>query len=502
MGNKQLKFGAVLSYFSIALNILAGLIYTPWMVAQIGQADYGLYTLANSLIGLFLMDFGLSLATSRYVAKYRAEGRQDKVDEFLGVIYKLYLLISAVILIALVIVYFLIDTIYVKLTPDELQKFKVVYIMAAAFAVVNFPFVTFNGILNAYEKFVPLKLADVIYRVLLIAGTVVTLLLGGGLYGLVAIHAAVGLLLILYKFLVIKKTVPVKPNFRHRDWSLYKDIFGFSIWITIASLAQRLVFNITPSILGVVASSAAIAVFGIIATIEGYTYTITNAINGMFIPKISRIYTAENASENMMPLMLKVGRFQYALSGLIAVGFAVVGKQFITLWMDASYIDAYAGILLVIIPGMFYNSLEIANTAMTVQKKVDLQAYINVAMGVVNVALSFVLSRYWGVLGACLSIFVAYMLRAVALMVVYHKVMKFNMVVFIKRCYVRMSIPMLITVAFGLAMNHWIADGGWIHLLMKAAMVCVVYLITMVLLGLDREEKAQIIRWLQRRKRS
>ena len=43
----QLKMGAMLAYFTMAFNIVAGLIYTPWMVAKIGQADYGLYTLAT-----------------------------------------------------------------------------------------------------------------------------------------------------------------------------------------------------------------------------------------------------------------------------------------------------------------------------------------------------------------------------------------------------------------------------------------------------------------------
>ena len=61
----QIKFGAILSYVSIAVNIIAGLLYTPWMVNQIGGDDYGLFTIVNSLITLFMVDFGLSAATSR-----------------------------------------------------------------------------------------------------------------------------------------------------------------------------------------------------------------------------------------------------------------------------------------------------------------------------------------------------------------------------------------------------------------------------------------------------
>ena len=45
----QIKMGALISYLSLALNTVTGLIYTPWMVSKIGQANYGLYSLATSL---------------------------------------------------------------------------------------------------------------------------------------------------------------------------------------------------------------------------------------------------------------------------------------------------------------------------------------------------------------------------------------------------------------------------------------------------------------------
>ena len=38
--NNQIKLGALLSYFSIAVNVIAGLFYTPWMInsIEIGRA--------------------------------------------------------------------------------------------------------------------------------------------------------------------------------------------------------------------------------------------------------------------------------------------------------------------------------------------------------------------------------------------------------------------------------------------------------------------------------
>ena len=35
MKNKQYLFGAFISYFAIFFNIIAGLVYIPWMVGKI-----------------------------------------------------------------------------------------------------------------------------------------------------------------------------------------------------------------------------------------------------------------------------------------------------------------------------------------------------------------------------------------------------------------------------------------------------------------------------------
>lgn len=286
----------------------------------------------------------------------------------------------------------------------------------------------------------------------------------------------------------------LKINWKYSDFSLYKDIFGFSIWVTISSLAQRLVFNITPSILGTVASSAAIALFGIVATIEGYTYTITTAINGMFMPKISRIYERGGEKDELMPLMLSVGKFQYAINGLIVAGFAVVGKEFINLWMGPTYLDAYYGILLVIIPGLFFNSMQIANTAMIVRKKVNLQAWVNLGMGMANVLLSIILSSYFGVIGACISISIAYMLRAVVLLFIYKRVLKIDMASFVVNCYFRMGIPIIITIMLRFLMNSLLPNGGWLVLAAKGVVIVGIYAVVTLLLGLNSEERNKLLR--------
>ena len=489
---KELKIGAVIAYFTIAFNIISGLLYTPWIIEQIGDADYGLYTLANSLINLVLFDFGLSAATSRFVSKYLAEGRQDKVDRTLGVIYKLYLLLDAVIFLVLFVLTFFLEQIYSNLTPMEISRFRVVFIMSAAFALINFPCVTFTGILNAYEKFISLKVADALYRVATVSITVIALLCNGGLYALV-VHVGVGLLTLAFKFYIIKSKTPLKVNFRYKEKGAFRGLFTFSVWITVSTLAQRLVISITPSILGMVASSVTIAAFGIVALLENYIHMITTALNGMFMPKIARIFQKEDATAKFNELVVTVGRFQFALNGLIVVGFLLLGKEFILLWLDETYIVGYYGLFLIAIPNLFYYSMQIANTAMIIKNYVKIQAITNLVVGVLNVILAFILAKYYGVIGACVSICVVYTLRNVGYFIAYRKMLQLDLIKIIKECYVPLGIPMAITIAGGFGLNYVMAGDSWVLFALKVAIVSCLYAVLMFVMGLKREERQSLL---------
>lgn len=129
-----------MSYLAIGVNILAGLLYTPWMIHSIGRENFGLYTLAMSVISLFVFDFGLSSAVTRFIAKYLAEGRQDRADNCMGLVYRLYIIIDIVMMLVLFGVYFFIPQLYKELTLDEIESFKIVYVIAAIYSVISFPF--------------------------------------------------------------------------------------------------------------------------------------------------------------------------------------------------------------------------------------------------------------------------------------------------------------------------------------------------------------------------
>ena len=270
----QIKIGAIISYIAMAISIVMGLVYTPWMVSSIGKENYGLYTLATSLINIFMLDFGLGSAVSRFVSKYRAENNQEGINNILGIIFKLYIAIDAVVVVIFAVLFFFLGSIYTKLTPAEIEQFKVLYVMVAGFHLVSFPFAPLNGILNAHEKFIQLKICDLVSKLSTVLFVVLALSFSANVVSVVFANIASGLLVILIKLIIVKSQVPIKINFKAGGKDLYKTLFAFTLWTTVISIMQRFTHSFAPSVLGMTSSSVEIALYAPAVTLEAYFYTL------------------------------------------------------------------------------------------------------------------------------------------------------------------------------------------------------------------------------------
>lgn len=487
--SQQVKYGAILSYLGIVVYILVGLLYTPWMIRVIGKDDYGLYTLAYSIVSLFVFDFGISTAIQRFVAKYLAEGNKEKVNHCVSLVYKLYLYIDIVIFIVLAIVYVLIPSIYRELTPEQISRLEIVFVMAGLFSVVSFPFIPLNGILSAHEKFVQLKSCDLLSKVLTVGINVLCLYCGGGLYELVLTNVSVGFFTIVVKFFIVRQQTHIKVQFGYKDKTEMRSLLGFSGWTTIVALCQRCIFNIAPSILGMFAGAGVIAVLGISISLEAYTYTFACALNGLFLPRISRIL---NDKGDVLPLMIRVGRIQILTMGLILVGFIIVGRDFIMAWLGEGYEEAYICTLLLIIPAFLLLPADIADQTLIASGNVKYRAFVYVGMAVINIPLSMIMTKYYGLIGLASSIFIAYMVRNIALFYVYYSKLHINVFNFLHNTYVRMLPGLLLSIGISYASVCMVSFVSWKGVAIKTIVVIVSYTTCLFFLAMNESEKTTI----------
>lgn len=495
--SRQIKIGVLMSYVAIGFNILAGLFYTPWMIAEIGKADYGLYMLSLSLVSIFAMDFGLEAAVSRFLSKYHALGDAEGASRFLGVAFKLFIGIAVLIGLVLIGVYMMIDTIYASLSPAEVETLQVLYIMVGFYIVVLFPTKPFNGIMIANERFVVLNWFNLMEKVSTVVLMVGALLFGFGLYALVFVNALVGLSIIIGKGLYLLRKTETAIDILHNSRSMYRDIFTFSSWTTVIAIAQRFILNITPTILGALASSASIALFSIGMVIEGYVWTISSAIGSLFLPKVTRMTTHHRESE-LNQLLIRVGRIQLFIVGLIIVSFVTMGREFIGLWVGPDFFPSYVVALLLILPGFITLTQEIAYTTLIAVNQIKYRAFASLIVATVSVVLSLLLSPHYGAIGAAIAILVGNLIGTVVFMnVVYVRVLKLNMRKFFYECHVKIAPALIFLGVTGLLVQRYFPVESLVHFLFKVLILGGAYFLFLWMFTFRDDEK-ELLRGLVR----
>lgn len=487
----QVRSGALMSYIAMAINIIIGIVYTPWMIKSIGKEDYGLYTLAMSVINMFIFDLGLGTAIQRYVAKFIAENKFQKITEFLSVTFRIYFFIDILFFLGMLVLYFFIPQIYQGLTPTEIAKFKIIFVVAAIFSVISFPFVPVDGILSANEKFIEIKICELLHKILIVLLMSVCLLLDFGLYALITVNAIAGLMSIAAKWYFLKKRTKTHLTLSFWDNELFKEILNFSIWVFIIAICQRLVLSIAPSILGMYNNSEAIAMFGLALSIEGYFFLFANALNGLFLPRVSQMI-ASNKNENLLPLMIKVGRIQIIIIGLVFIGLISFGKHFINVWVGSEFESIYFFYIIMILPSFIILPENIANTAMIANNYVKYGAFCSILKAVTNIILAFPLAKYYGVAGICMSVSISYGISLIASNIVYRKIVKLDVLKFFKQSFGVFIIPLFILLAIGLFINAIIPSTTWLFLLIKCTLFSLVY-VSIIYITSNNEERSLIL---------
>lgn len=421
------------------------------MIHQLGKSAYGIFALVSAFIAYFLLDFGIGSAISRFVSRYKETNDLDNLKKLYGVIATVYLTIDIVLILILFVLYFFISDIFVKLTPEEIEIFKDVYVIAGFFSICTFTLKPLDGVMTAYEFFVPLKTLDMIQRIGTVLIVATALIFGGGVYALIFINGAVALIIAILKFSFLLKNHAISINLRRFDWLMAKSVFGFSLWIFMINLAQRFRVNLVPAILGAKSGTDEITLFSLAMSLEGFVWTFAYALNGLFIPKVTRMVHADTDRMEITKLMTRVGRFQLFVVGLIIIGFVGLGQSFIRLWIGEGFISTYFIAVCLIVPNIITMTQQIGTTLSYVENEVKYNSIISISSALLSFGLCLIFAGKYGAIGCGVAVFIALIISVIAYNIFYKKKLKIDIVFFFKNCHARI-LPVLIVLLAALMM--------------------------------------------------
>ena len=110
----QMSLGVVLSYLTIAVKLLSGILYTPIVLHTLGQSQYGVYSLCTSFIGyMTILNAGVNAAYIRFYVQEKMI-HEDNVEKLNGLFFKIFIILSIIVFIKLSLfcVSMLLDTVF------------------------------------------------------------------------------------------------------------------------------------------------------------------------------------------------------------------------------------------------------------------------------------------------------------------------------------------------------------------------------------------------------
>ncbi|MBQ9254224.1 MAG: oligosaccharide flippase family protein [Bacteroidales bacterium] len=491
MAASQIQKGAIISYVSIFLNIAITFFYTPWMIRQIGVSDYGLYSLTTTFISYFILDFGLSGTIQRFIAKYRAEGRKDKIENMLGLTTKVYLSIDTIIFLVLFVLYFFLQNIFVGLTAVEVETLKRLYVIAGLFSVLTFVMHPMNGAMMAYEYFVETKLLDMVQKVGTVLFIVLVLLLNGSVYELVLITGLTGWLVSLSKYFVFRRKSRVNIHWRYFNRSEMRMLLAFSMWVFLIGLAQRFRLTIMPSVLGITANSTEISIFSLGMTIEAMFFTISSALNGLFLPKVTRL-TYQQDRKAINALMVRVGRVQLYVISFILFTFFLVGREFLSLWVGELFERSYYIVLLLTGTNIVSLTQHIGVDIVYAENKVRYTSALTFSTAILGLLLAVFLSHLYGALGCAIAVFCSLFTYLILVNRFYARSLNIDIKGFFQQCHLRvLPYPIVITILFWIVKTV-LPIHSWAGIIFFSVFYAVVFFSIVFLFVLNKEEKGMI----------
>ena len=151
----QKKYGILLSYASIIVTILTGLLYTPVMLRLLGQNEYGIYQLANSLVTyLSLLNLGLNGSYIKFYMREKVKGDKEGVAGVNGMFLLLFSAISIFAVIGGTILVCNVRLVGNSYTEEEIGLIRYLMIFMIINMASSFPNALFLAYMSACEDFI------------------------------------------------------------------------------------------------------------------------------------------------------------------------------------------------------------------------------------------------------------------------------------------------------------------------------------------------------------
>jgi O-antigen/teichoic acid export membrane protein len=373
---------------------------SPLMVHHLGNTAYGVWALVQQFVGYsLLLDFGIRIAVTRFLAQYHARSDQQAIDRLLSTASLIALIPAClIVLCGGVAAYFFPHWFAI---PESLVRTSQWSLLLVAVAMaISGPGSLFTACVAAVSRYDLLTLRNSVF--VLLRGALLWLFLSMG-YGLVAV-AVINLVATLVGLAMdvwfTRSEIPgLRVRFSAFEWTTLRQLLHFSLFAFLISIAVRLVYWSDNVVVGAVLGPAAVALYAVGGTMVQYARDAMDNLTRVYAP-VSAQMDALGMKEPLQRLYVTGARLGSLAIMPGTISFLITGPAFLALWMGPEFGKKSGPVMIVLSATLFSLPLAgIYSHVLYATNRHRVNGYVALLEAFSNLGLSIWLVHRLGIVG-------------------------------------------------------------------------------------------------------
>lgn len=437
VNKSQLLKNTFYNSFAQAFSLISVFVFTPLLLAEFGRLQFGLYTLAASVVAtLALLDFGIGQSLIVQIAEHDELGEQRVIRSKIKAAYLVYGIIGILVALALVILGLYSNTLFSVNSAEGLSLSSLLFVNAVV-QLFYWPLQTARHVLAGFKDYKTVSTTALLIVLLNILAMIATLALERGpvvlsaLAGLALIIGQARTSLILYKrlhpaaellagsfdssvtehsastigtLLTEHSTGTVDPATTQEKTPLSPEVIkglilaGLPLFV-IQVLGTLMHEQTDRLVLGVMLGGVAVATYELGAKFSlMFAQMVALGVSAV-LPVVSNI-EARQDNERMRRLFLRGGRYLSLALFPVAALLILLSDIILRVWLGRPEPEANLVMQLLLISQFFHPLYILSDSILTGKRRFKFWISVSAIIALINLGVSILLVQFFGVPGA------------------------------------------------------------------------------------------------------
>ncbi len=399
----SLKINLLASWMAHVVGLIVGFFLMPYVLKTLGDRSYGTWIFISSFAGYAgLMYLGFGSTISRFVATFHAQRDWIRLRQMVTVTLTIYGLMGLVVLATAMGLAWAAPWLH-HWDGESITQIRLVILILGLNIACGMTGSVFGGVLHGIQRFDLERGVAVFSDIVRVTATLILLSADGGLVTLAAIFLGITLLENSIAIWLVFRSVPeLQIGSRWLQWGILRECMGFSAYALVGTFASQLMYATDSIVIGCVFGPQAIVPYYIALRLTDFLRKPILQIGDVAMPKAGQLTSI--ADRGAQQRLIERGvMIAMVLAGGLQIGCWYFGDDLIRNWVGEKYASSHQLLLILFGAQVIALPLGVLRSILFGLGTVRGPALMFMAEAALNLVLSLILIRFWGLTGVALG---------------------------------------------------------------------------------------------------